>query len=418
MTTESNAPNPSAKEQGNGSLVAGRDVDVDAGGQNVERSKFDLGAPDPLTEAGDIPWSYAENRMTALVRDPDSMYLYWEITEDGLHEARSRLGAGAESSWCNLRVYDTTGRAFDGTNANDYFDIRVDRLDRHYFLMLHRPTSAHHVEVGMRSPEGFFQPVARSGRADFPRKNPSLNGTLEWLTVATEGAHPAAAPYESRFPGPEPPLPQRPGGQPAAIDTWRSGGPTVETTWVRQPETIWQAGEKHETKHETSWVTTHHTHEFHAWAEWPWKTQDWRVEWRGPLRFTRWVGETAETHWIGPVESFSWQSGPFPIDMLDPTRVEIQFSGESPFVLQGQEAQFSVYGPWKVTIKSFGGIERRVLGEWTVHWVQATTPMIERWGTVMERRFLNAFSREEFAMGASEIFRKSEGGASEIWRIG
>ena len=75
-------------------------------------------------DAGELPWGYGENRITVIVRDPDSAYLYWEIDDEGIAAARSRLGPAGTRGWCNLRIYDTTGREFDGTNANDYFDLR------------------------------------------------------------------------------------------------------------------------------------------------------------------------------------------------------------------------------------------------------------------------------------------------------
>src|SRR5262249_10498535 len=88
-------------------------------GLAAERSKFDLGAPPPPFEAGELPWGYGDNRIRALVRSPDSLYLYWEVTDDGIDDARRRLDGAW--GWVNLRVYDTTERDFDGTNANEYF---------------------------------------------------------------------------------------------------------------------------------------------------------------------------------------------------------------------------------------------------------------------------------------------------------
>src|SRR5579883_1984223 len=154
----------------------------------VERSKFELGLPPVSIDGGDLPWSYGENRVTVIVRDPDSAYVYWEITDEGIAEARRRLGPAGADGWCNLRVYDTTGRDFDGTNANDYFDVRVDRNDREYYLMIRRPTSSMHAEIGIKTHEGYFQPIARSGRADFPRSGPSPSTELEWMTVTSTGA--------------------------------------------------------------------------------------------------------------------------------------------------------------------------------------------------------------------------------------
>src|SRR5205085_906807 len=219
---------------------------------------------------------YGENRITAIVRDPDSAYLYWEITDEGIASARSRLGPAGADGWCNLRVYDTTGRAFDGTNANDYFDIRVDRADREYFLMIRRPTSTMHAEVGIKTHEGFFQPIARSGRADFPRNAPSGNTTLDWMTVTSEDAPPAVEPYRSRYTGPEPALPGRAGA--GYVDVWRAAyAPTMPHEQPVENASSSGAG-------------VHRTYDRSTHIERWWHLDEWRSEWRGGLRFSRRIG--------------------------------------------------------------------------------------------------------------------------------
>src|SRR5580704_7599068 len=78
-----------------------------AGNTVGEESKFQLGAPPAPFDGLELPWSYGDNRITAMVRSPDSLSLYWEITDDGIQRARAGLGAAGEHGWCNLRVYDT-----------------------------------------------------------------------------------------------------------------------------------------------------------------------------------------------------------------------------------------------------------------------------------------------------------------------
>ncbi|MGH7439164.1 MAG: DUF4912 domain-containing protein [Polyangiaceae bacterium] len=181
-----------------------------SGEDRVEKAKFDLGGPvagDTDIDQGDLPWSYGEDRVTALVIDPDSAYVYWELTDEALGGARARLGPSGAQGWCNLRVYDVTGRDFDGTNASSYFDVRVERNDRDHFLNLRRPGSTATVEIGVKTTEGYFQAIVRSGRADFPRAAPSPGGAVEWREVAgpAPGAiPPCVAPYRSRFAGPAP----------------------------------------------------------------------------------------------------------------------------------------------------------------------------------------------------------------------
>lgn len=195
------------------------------------RAKFETGAP-PELESSPLPWGYGEERIRALVRSPDSVYFYWEITDRGIEGARSRLGAPGRHGWCCLRVYDTTGRDFDGTNAHHYFDVPIEREAREHFLMVHRPGSSLHVEVGVKTHEGYFQPIARSGRADFPRKSPSPHTWTEWMTVTSDDDVPAARPYQSRHAGGEPPLARQGAGAaarfPSSIEAHLAGqGPSL-----------------------------------------------------------------------------------------------------------------------------------------------------------------------------------------------
>jgi hypothetical protein len=364
----------------------------------VEGSKFELGAGGTRIDAGELPWAYGEDRITATVRDPDSAYLYWEVTDPGIAAARSRLGPAGASGWCNLRVYDATGRDFDGTNANDYFDIRVDRADREYFLMIRRPTSTIHVEIGIKTSEGYFQPIARSGRADFPRNSPSPDTSLEWMTVTAEGAPPSAAPCRSRYGGPEPQLPPREGA--GYVDVWKAAFAPSEAQVARQQHGPWSG-------------TTHRTFERSAHIERWWHLGEWRAEWRGGLRFTH-----VEGSYEG-VEREEWRAGPFPLALLDPERIAVEMIGGLPGLLHAEGTRLTVYGPWRVVIRSFEREpQRRVLGTWSMHWVIGTTPMIQRWGFALERRRLAGYEREHLIAGASEKHHLLERGASEEWRLG
>ncbi len=377
-------------------------------GMQTTESKVESGASDPATDidAGDLPWSYGEDRITAVVRDPDSAYLYWEVTDEGIASARARLGPAGAHGWCNVRVYDTTGRDFDGTNANDYFDIRVDRTDREYYVMIRRPTSSMHAEIGVKTHEGFFQPICRSGRADFPRNAPSPNASLEWLTVTSEDAPPCVAPYRSRYTGPEPPLPSREGA--GYFDVWRAAyAPSMPEKSADREHASSSGSVTHRT------IERVHAEHIERW----WRLDEWRAEWRGGLRFTRWLGTPDEQ------STLSWREGPFPLELFDAERIAVELLGEAPAHLRAEGTEFVVYGPWRVVIHGFEGEptgepQRRVLATWSLRWVRAVTPMIERYGHVLERRLVNAYEREHGVAGASEQHVLRERGASEHWRLG
>jgi len=346
----------------------------------VEQSKYQTGGEVPSIDEGELPWAYGEDRITVIVRDPDSAYLYWEITDDGIASARSRVGPAGERGWCNLRIYDTTGRDFDGTNANDYFDIRVDRADREYFMMIRRPGSSLVAEIGIRTDEGYFQAIARSGKGEFPRNSPSPHTELEWMTVTSEDAPPCAAPYRSRYSGPEPQLPGRQGS--GYVDVWRAGyAPSAKIEPVREHATPWSS-------------STHRVIEHPAHIERWWRLDEWRSEWRSGLRFLRW-------------------------EHFDPERVAVELLGDTPVHVQFEGGEMVVYGPWRVTMRGFEAEPgRRVLSTWSMRWVRATTPMIERWERVLERRVVSGWEREIVTIGASGAHGLLERGASELVRMG
>ncbi len=380
------------------------------GNRVVEDAKFQLGGPPVPFDGLPLPWSYGDNRITAMVRSPDSLYLYWEITDEGIADARRRLGAGGAQAWCNLRVYDTTGREFDGINANDYFDVRIERTDREYFLNLHRPTASFHVEVGIKSHEGYFQAIARSGRADFPRKGASPNHALEWMTVTTDDAHPTAREFASRYSGPPP------WSGPSYVES-RAGG-------AGAPEGQAQAGQGVSRQVFTESRTFTWAHPARAEVRWegPWISGGWRTEWR-----LRWVGgrethELRDGHAAFPIENAQWVAGPFPIAMLDAHhagRFDVRFLGDGQVVLENYASGLEVFGPWEVRIQSFEtGSERRTLGSWRVHWVRVEPAKVERWWAAFERARLSAWAGARTTGGASESRAIAWGGASELWRIG
>lgn len=400
-----------------------RDHDMDTGAQAVGRSKFDLGSSNGRLPSEDIPWSYGENRVTAMPRDPDWLYVYWEMTDEALEAARKRLVRGGRDAWCCLRVYDTTGRVFDGSNALSHFDVAVDRTTRDWFVHVGRPTSSCHVEVGVKSRQGEFQAVTRSGRCDFPRKRPIQDLAVEWLTVQeiepTRGAPPATVPYESRYEGPVPEVAGPPPVAPPAAqrhdrtvrvtvqprierqETWR-------TTWQEQRSFTWS------TRVSRAYVASYH----HVTV--PWITGPWRTEWQGDNRAFAWLRPLHQLTYAQTATTDAWEMAPYPGDSAAPGRVLVRYVGQSEIVGQQSGQSSIVFGPWEVTIRgrSHGTAEHRVLGSWLMHWVQPGVSARARWDLVAERVWFDGFTRKGVVPGASENLLWQQQGASEHWVLG
>jgi len=360
-------------------------------------SKFDLGpGTEPAEPQRNIPWGYGQDRVTAMVVDPERMFVYWEVTDEAITRARRDLGRGGDGAWLNLRVYDVTGRLFDGTNAHSYFDHKVERHDRQWFFEINKPTSMNCVEVGLRSSEGFFVKIARSGRIEFPRREPVGGGKVEWLTVRTASGY-AGDPIA--------------GGAPANVSDGAGANGRGGDAGGQQPgETFLIPG----------WTDGQQIGGLAQAIERRW-------EWREGERSGEWQSELESAEWTGPVVRTTWEAGPFTYPIEAPPLVEERSLGRITTRTTNGQVHI-VYGPWQVVIRGVGArAERRVLASWEVYRSWATSaggeskaasqPQSDGW------RQLAPGSSEWVAYGASErswIFGSELrlGGASEIFFLG
>ncbi len=380
---EVEAPAAAAVEVRRDSVVAEQDP--------VATAKLALGPEaDTREQPATIPWSYGVDRITAAAVDPDRLFVYWEVTDPAIERARTALGPGGAGGWLVLRVYDTSGLIFDGTNARSYFDHPVERATRQWFFDIGKPTSTAFVEIGMKSAEGFFARIVRSGRVDFPRREPAPWSDPEWMTVrpwsgevadvhrSPAGARGAGAPRQDGR--------AEPGSEPIPIWTLRDPGAVHEVVLRQLLESGWE-----------------------------------RVEW-SETSGDGWFALEARSEWESPRVLTSWETGPFtyPVEIEPPRREEWEGRG---FAYRAGNVTHVVQGPWRVVIRNLGTrSERELIGTWEIH---------RSWSVEGGRQLsmgsggatLRVGASESVAAGASERrwISASElrlGGASERWRVG
>lgn len=342
--------------------------------------KFDLGLTSgPAREQEqDIPWGYGQDRVTAMMLDPDRLYVYWEVTDGALERARAGLGSGGRDAWLNLRVYDVTNRIFDGTNAHGYFDHSISRDDRQWFFHLGRPTSTAVVEVGLKSSEGYFVRVARSGRVDFPRREPVSPGGVEWLTVRSASGEIGEPAFENR----------------GASVVLAGAAPSSQAEPVR----VWDIRRTH-----AGWN-----------GEWTIRDESFGPAWR------EWVEWARTIEWEGPVIRTTWEAGPFTYPVEPARYVEERF--EDPVTVRSVNGTTHVvHSARQVVIRGIGArAERRVLAVWEV---RRSWPAQEGVAVRTVEAAGTPGGSEQVVRGASELRWRAAselrlGGASEIYLLG
>ena len=339
--------------------------------------KFEIPDHGKQSAPDTIPWSYNYDRVTGMAVDPDRLFVYWEVTDEAIERTRPSLGSGSKNAWLNLRIYDTTDRIFDGTNAHSYFDHRVERGDRHWFFQIGKPSSSAFVDIGLKSPEGYFVKIVRSGRVEFPRREPAPWGEPEWLSVRS-----LMGPIEHAGRGPHVRR-QAPGVAPPA--------PAAQLQGPGQRRHV---------------------------ALLPWEEV---IEWEehftdGTTEFHR------ETTWESPVMVSAWEAGPFSFPVTAPEPVREDFVGPARVYRVGGRTHV-VHGPWEVVIKGVGAHQgRSVVARWEIYRSWVGEENAQTTGGQMKEVAIPG-SSEKLMVGASErrwryASEARLGGASEIYFLG
>ncbi|MCL2338008.1 MAG: DUF4912 domain-containing protein [Firmicutes bacterium] len=147
---------------------------------------FWLAPPEPQTkiQPPEIPWYYGSDRLVLMVRDPNWLFAYWEITAAKQEQFRRQYGPLAWSvSRPVLRVYDVTGIAFNGANANNYIDFAISDGVDNWHLEVSRPDTSFCVDVGRIFPDGRFVTLLRSNIVHTPGMDFSNLFDEEWMWI-------------------------------------------------------------------------------------------------------------------------------------------------------------------------------------------------------------------------------------------
>lgn len=350
--------------------------------------KFEIPDHGKQSSPETIPWSYNYDRVTGMAVDPDRLFVYWEVTDEAIDRGRSSLGAGGKNAWLNLRVYDTTDRIFDGTNAHSYFDHKVERSDRHWFFHIGKPSSSAFVDIGLKSAEGYFVKIVRSGRIEFPRHEPAAWGEPEWLSVRS-----LMGPVEHAGRGPH--VRRQAPGMAAPVAAAQMPGPGQRRHVALLP---WEE------------VVTTPEGGHKEVVEWEEHFTD------GTTEFHR------ETTWESPVMVSAWEAGPFSFPVTAPEPVREDFVGPARVYRVGGRTHV-VHGPWEVVIKGIGAHQgRAVVARWEIYRSWVGEERAEIAGGEMKEISIPG-SSEKLLVGASErrwryASEARLGGASEIFFLG
>ncbi|MDT8286891.1 MAG: DUF4912 domain-containing protein [Elusimicrobiales bacterium] len=140
--------------------------------------------PDSAHKA--LPEGYGDTEAVLLPRDPNWMYLYWEITEHTRNQARKAHGDNIfDTSLQVVRVYDMS--ATEGTNGgahHPYFDIPVRLEARSWYVNVQESGRPYSCELGLVLPDGRFVGLVKTNAVKLPAGRVSDVTDEKWMAVS------------------------------------------------------------------------------------------------------------------------------------------------------------------------------------------------------------------------------------------
>lgn len=128
-----------------------------------------------------IPSGYNDNKVVLMVRDPWSLFSYWEIKREVEDRVKSEIfNKGLTPARSILRVYDVT----DAAAESDYkiiFDFELRDFASSWYIHTNNPGRKWIVDVGIQTTTGEFFTLARSNKVEAPMYGMSNIYDDKWM---------------------------------------------------------------------------------------------------------------------------------------------------------------------------------------------------------------------------------------------
>ena len=141
----------------------------------------------PVQKEGfQIPDSYGDNKIVLMVRDPWTIFAYWETCKDIENRIKDEIrNKGLNSRGKHLRVYDVTETAV-GHKADVPFDFETKDFTESWYIHIGSPGKKWVAEIGYLCATGEFFPIVRSNVVETPVYSMSEVVDSDWMCSEEE----------------------------------------------------------------------------------------------------------------------------------------------------------------------------------------------------------------------------------------
>jgi len=134
-----------------------------------------------------LPEGYGSTEAALLPRDPNWMFIYWEITDNSRAEVCKKFGSDIfQKSRQVVRVYDVTATGSVDSGEQKYFDIPVRVDARNWYINVQEGGRDYCCEVGLVTPDGRFICLVRTNTVKLPAGSVSNVTDEKWMSVTSD----------------------------------------------------------------------------------------------------------------------------------------------------------------------------------------------------------------------------------------
>jgi hypothetical protein len=139
------------------------------------------------TTLPELPQCYHKTYLRVLPKDPDWLFVYWEMSQETVDTVRNTLGDEQfEAGKPALRLCDITDIEYDGTNAWKQYDIYVHYYANNWYIKVPESGRTYIAEYGIMKRNGTFFTIMQSNILKTPYDNISEIIDEEWSTINTD----------------------------------------------------------------------------------------------------------------------------------------------------------------------------------------------------------------------------------------
>lgn len=119
-----------------------------------------------------LPDSYGKTSLFLMAVGPYSAHVIWEVDDDDMKGLKQKGCSGQKECQPVIKFHDITENVSYDKNTLTSFEVDINLADKKRYISLPKAGRTYFAELGFKTEDGLFFPIAESNSAESPRDTP------------------------------------------------------------------------------------------------------------------------------------------------------------------------------------------------------------------------------------------------------